>query len=554
MISSSKYHREKRAPMKKSLMLLLSLPVLMVNLASVSQPDNRASSYHQALRLVINGQFLEAQNLFKQVLKKDPFYIYCRRGLDLVKDLNNGAVLPEVAQVIASGMEADFKYDWQEAIDEYRKAMEIAPSYYFVLHNLGTSLFESGQIEKAITMFEKALKQKEDYPYTHNNLGLALNSMGRFKEALAHYQRAIALFPQYHKAYNNMGANFMSMGMEKEGNAMFKKALEVNAGYTLAFQNVSLQKDDGKETIPGDKIEDTAMTAVPAISTKQLLETLKHGQVMEKKQSQEELSIRKDLAATEDLIQKLQDPSPLLRAAAAEILGNMESREALSSLIKLVNDPEWTVRRSAVGALGRINEPSALPVLLSALQDPDFHTRWAAVYAAAMSKSPLALEPLLQMLNDPIVEVREACVRFLPYMIEVIPRETIIGLLRHERGLDRTLGVRLVDAGKLRMETTEETTSLYVADHKWKKLEDMGLDGATALRAALDFQDPETRIEAVNTLGRMAGRETLDHLYYALKDKDAKVRNAACKGLKRATGQNFQTVEQWLEYFQNINN
>jgi hypothetical protein len=167
-----------------------------------------------------------------------------------------------------------------------------------------------------------------------------------------------------------------------------------------------------------------------------------------------------------------------------------------------------------------------------------------------MLKDPTAVEPLLRMLNDPIVEVREACVNCLPYMVEVIPRDITIGFLRHERGLERSLGVQLVSTGKIRMETIEETTSLYIASHQWQKLEAMNVDGATALRSALDFQEFETRVQAVNALSRMGGQIALGHLYYALKDKDPKVREAACKGLRQATGQDLKTVEQWLAYFQ----
>jgi HEAT repeat protein/TolA-binding protein len=538
------------ARMKKSWLTLLLASWAM--LVAAVQPQNNEALYRQALGLARIGNFFEAQDLFKQVLKKDPFYIACRRGVDLLRDLNNGAAFPAAVQVIVSGMEADSKFDWKEAVEEYRKALEMAPGYYFVLHNLGTSTYESGQTDKAIALFEKALKQKEDYPYTHNNLGLALNRMGRFKEALAHYQRAIALFPQYHKAYNNMGANYMAMGLEKEGNAMYQKALEVNSNYTLAYQNV-LPPEKKVDEEGGDEFTDEAVAAAgQLVPTQQLLETLENGPPLDKKKAQEELILRKDQAAVRSLIRLLDSPSSLIRAAAVETLGNMQSREALVPLTNLVKDPEWTVRCSAVEALGQINEPSSLPVLLSALQDPDFHTRYEAIWAAAMSKSPLALEPLLQMLNDPIAEVREACVNCLPYMVEVIPRDITIGFLRHERGLERSLGVRLIDAGKIRMETTEETASLYVAQKQWKKLEAMSVDGATALRAALDFQDFETRVQAVNALSRMGGQDALSHLYYALKDKEPKVREAACNGLRQVTGQDLKTVEQWLAYFQKM--
>ncbi len=537
--------------MKKSMALLWLAPMIL--LAALSQPPQGSEAlYRMALGMIGNGQYFEAQGLFRQALKKEPFSIYCRRGLDLIRDLDNGLVPSDAVRAIAAGLEAELDYHWQEAVDEYRKALDMAPRYYFLLHNLGTSLYNLGQSDRAIAMLEKALQRREDYPYTHNNLGLALNRMRRFKEALPRFQRAIALFPQYHKAYNNMGVAYMGLGMEKEGEAMFQKALEVNKSYTLAYQNMDYPQNQKERAVSGEPA-DGAGAAAPTVTTRHLLEVIEKGPVMEKKKAQEELSLRNDPEAIGALLHLLGSPSPIVKSAAIEVLGDMRAGEAVLPLAKLATDPDWTVRFKAVWALGAINDSSSLPVVLRALEDVDYHVRVVAVCAAAKAKGPEAMEPLLRMLEDPIAEVRNACLSCLPYMVEVIPREVAIGLLRHGRSLDRTLGVRLVREGKLQMETTEETTTLYVADQKWKKLEEMGIDGASALRAALDFQDPETRIQAVNALGRMAGRDSLNHLYYALKDKDPKVRDAACQGLRRATGQNFQTAEQWLQYFQNKN-
>ncbi len=142
--------------MKKSwLTLLLGSWAMLV---AVVPPQNSEALYRQALGLARIGHFFEAQDLFQQVLKKDPFYIACRRGVDLVRDLNNGAIFPGAVQVIVSGMEADLTFDRQEALEKYRQALDMAPDYYFLLHNLGTSLFELGQDGKALPMLEKALK------------------------------------------------------------------------------------------------------------------------------------------------------------------------------------------------------------------------------------------------------------------------------------------------------------------------------------------------------------------------------------------------------------
>ncbi len=535
----------------KGLVIPLLLTVCVSLLAETRRIDNE-TLYIEALQLAAKGQFFESKDLLQQALKKNPFHIASRRAMELLRDMEEGRVFPEAVRLIVSGMETDMGYDRKNALEFYRKTLEMVPDYYFLQHNLGSSLLEAGQTEKAVEELQKSLKLKEDYPYTHNNLGLAFHRLGRFKEAISSYQRAITIFPQYHKAYNNLAVTYFALGMEKEGHDQLKKALEINADYTLAFQNMSPLEENENTSSKEDPARSAATTAAPPLPTQKLLETLETGLVFDRKMAQAELSRRKDPTTVTSLVRMLASPSTLVRAAATEILGDMQAHEALLPLAKLVNDPEWTVRFAAVKALGALADPAAFFALLAALQDPDYHVREDAVCAAARLNNPEAVEPLLQMLNDPSVQVREACRRCLPCMVTVIPRETIMGLLRNERSLERELAVTLVSEGKIGLQTTEENTSFYAAAQQWPKLEKMGLDGTTALRTALDFQDSESRIEAVNALSRIGGRDALGHLYYALKDKDLQVRDAACKGLQRATGQNLNTIEQWLAYFQEM--
>lgn len=530
--------------MKKRLVLVV-LVSFILHAAENKRLDNDAM-YSQALRLALKGQFFESRDLLNQVLAKNPFHIASRRGLDLLNDMELGRVPAEAVRLICCGIEADLGYEQKKALEWYQQALEMAPGYYFLQHNLATSLMETGQAEKSVAEYKKALTLKEDYPYTHNNLGLALDRLGRYKEAVASYKRAIALFPQYHKAYNNLGATYFSMEMEKEGQAMMKKALEINADYTLAFQNLDPDFENDDEESAVDAL---ARVLRPPSSTQTLLETLATGPALERKKAQAELSQSNDPAAVPILIKMLDSSSSLLRAAAAQILGETQCREALPAMTLLANDPEWTVRQAAIEALGELNDPTTFLTVLAALRDPDYHVRIKAIYAAARANNLEALEPLLRMLDDPMEMVRAACLRNLSSMAAIIPRETIMTLLRHERGLEREVAVRIVDEGRIRMENAEERTAYCAAAQQWRQLEQMDLAGVDALRTALDFQDLESRIQAVKTLSRMKNANALNHLFYALKDEEPQVQEAACKGLRRATGLDLSTVVQWRAYF-----
>jgi tetratricopeptide (TPR) repeat protein len=80
-----------------------------------------------------------------------------------------------------------------EAIDQYRKALEIEPGYALAHNNLGLALARSGRVEEAIDQYRDALKLKSDFAQAHYNLGVALADHGSPDEAIEHFQKALGL-------------------------------------------------------------------------------------------------------------------------------------------------------------------------------------------------------------------------------------------------------------------------------------------------------------------------------------------------------------------------
>jgi len=61
-----------------------------------------------------------------------------------------------------------------EAVDHYKKALEIKPDYSEVCNNLGIVLFQKGQVEEAISYYQKALEINPQYVEARGNLAWAL--------------------------------------------------------------------------------------------------------------------------------------------------------------------------------------------------------------------------------------------------------------------------------------------------------------------------------------------------------------------------------------------
>ena len=108
------------------------------------------------------------------------------------------------------------------------------------------------------------------------------------------------------------------------------------------------------------------------------------------------------------LIERLDDPEPLVAETAAWALGERRVRRAVGALATMArrhDDPRC--REAAVAALGAIGDPDGLPAVLDCLGDRPAVRRRAAV-ALAGFQGPVVERALATCLEDPDWQVRQA--------------------------------------------------------------------------------------------------------------------------------------------------
>ena len=114
-----------------------------------------------------------------------------------------------------------------EAIAQYRKALEIEPDHAGAHTNLGNALAGRGELDEAIAHYRKALEIEPDHVEAHNNLGNALSNHGEVEAAIAHYRMALAIKADFVEAHNNLGTALARRGDVDEAMAHFRQALEI---------------------------------------------------------------------------------------------------------------------------------------------------------------------------------------------------------------------------------------------------------------------------------------------------------------------------------------
>jgi tetratricopeptide (TPR) repeat protein len=98
------------------------------------------------------------------------------------------------------------------AIAEYNRAVELNPGYAEAFNNRGGMYANKRQYDLAFADFNRALELNPSYAEAFNNRGFAYASQGQYEQAIADVNRALELNPSYGMAYNNRGAYLLMLG------------------------------------------------------------------------------------------------------------------------------------------------------------------------------------------------------------------------------------------------------------------------------------------------------------------------------------------------------
>ncbi len=91
-----------------------------------------------------------------------------------------------------------------QAIEAYRKVLELNPEAAGALVNLGTIYYRQRKFAEAERYYRDAIAADPAYPLAQFNLGNLYDEQGRIVEALDHYRKALHLNPQYADAHFNL--------------------------------------------------------------------------------------------------------------------------------------------------------------------------------------------------------------------------------------------------------------------------------------------------------------------------------------------------------------
>jgi tetratricopeptide (TPR) repeat protein len=122
---------------------------------------------------------------------------------------------------------------YNNAIEAYRKAIELNPDYAEAYYNLGIVYGKQGDYVEAIKKFGKAIELKPGYAEAYDKLSIAYNYQGivcskrdEYVNAIEAYKEAIKLKPDYAEACDNLGIAYNNLGIIYYDQGEYAKAIE----------------------------------------------------------------------------------------------------------------------------------------------------------------------------------------------------------------------------------------------------------------------------------------------------------------------------------------
>ena len=113
--------------------------------------------------------------------------------------------------------------DYPKAIEHYKKATEIAPTYSTAFNILGYAYRQNDDNANAEQAFKKYIELIPNDPNPYDSLAELYLKMGRFDESIAQYRKALAIDPNFINSHQGIASALMYQGKPDEASAELQK-------------------------------------------------------------------------------------------------------------------------------------------------------------------------------------------------------------------------------------------------------------------------------------------------------------------------------------------
>lgn len=157
----------------------------------------------------------------------------------------------EVQATFDAGLKLASEGKHEEAIAEFKKALEKDPEQPNILANMADSYSKLDKNTEAVEIYDKAIALRPDDAALYTNKGVILSKMGKNSESQEAFKKAASLNPAASaQNFYNIGATLVNNGKTQEAAESFKQAIAADPNFAEAYYQLGMCLSGKLETMP----------------------------------------------------------------------------------------------------------------------------------------------------------------------------------------------------------------------------------------------------------------------------------------------------------------
>ena len=177
--------------------------------ADAGSPLSNEKRWEEARKFLAEGKPAEAKAAFEELLGKYPQEadLHLFLGITLLRLREPQAAEAAVKRALAvdpnhveartllGWIDSEIHGDFDSAIEEYTKVLELRPDLAEAYNNLGVAQKRKGELDKAAVSFNQALQRRPDYSAALSNRGWTFAEENKWAEARRDFEQALKVNP-----------------------------------------------------------------------------------------------------------------------------------------------------------------------------------------------------------------------------------------------------------------------------------------------------------------------------------------------------------------------
>jgi tetratricopeptide (TPR) repeat protein len=137
------------------------------------------------------------------------------------------AIPPDAQKEFQSAIDSISKGDKSTAINKLKKAIELFPTYFLALQQLGLLYVETEKDKQALEPLQKAIAVNPKAAQSHLGLGIAFVNLDKLNEAVTELNLALSLDSRLFNAHLYLGMALITMGKLDDAERSLKQAYSI---------------------------------------------------------------------------------------------------------------------------------------------------------------------------------------------------------------------------------------------------------------------------------------------------------------------------------------